>query len=68
MFCLFSWLKLSVLTVHGREDKTVPVEDAFHFDKLVANHKLTIIENADHTFRGCKSELSSHVAAFLLGD
>lgn len=48
-----------VLTVHGSKDSTVPPSDAMEFSKLIRNHRLEIIEEADHRF-------SSHL--FILSD
>ncbi len=52
--------------MHGDNDQTVPVEDAFLFDKSVNLHTLAIIGGGDHNFRGCKAELLAHVIPFLL--
>lgn len=54
-----------VLTVHGSSDKIVPVEDASKFAKIIPNHKLHIIEGADHSFTGHKDELASVVVNFI---
>ncbi|XP_049376103.1 putative uncharacterized protein YDL057W isoform X1 [Solanum stenotomum] len=54
-----------VLTVHGSMDEMVPVEDAMEFAKNVPNHKLQIIEGADHEFTLHQDELSSVVVAFV---
>ncbi|OMO67281.1 hypothetical protein CCACVL1_20640 [Corchorus capsularis] len=32
-----------LLTVHGSADEVIPVEDAFEFAKIIANHKLHIV-------------------------
>lgn len=39
-----------VLTVHGTEDEIIPVDDAKEFDKIISNHKLYILEGADHNY------------------
>lgn len=39
-----------VLTVHGTEDGIIPVDDAKEFDKIISNHKLYILEGADHNY------------------
>ncbi|KAF3658432.1 putative delta(8)-fatty-acid desaturase-like isoform 1 [Capsicum annuum] len=57
-----------VLTVHGSMDEMVPVEDAMEFAKNVPNHKLQIIEGADHEFTSHQDELSSAVLAFVKVD
>jgi len=54
-----------VLTVHGSSDKVVPVEDASKFAKIIPNHKLHIIEGADHSFTAHQDELASVVVNFI---
>ncbi|XP_016477139.2 putative uncharacterized protein YDL057W isoform X1 [Nicotiana tabacum] len=54
-----------VLTIHGTMDEMVPVEDAMEFAKNVPNHKLHIIEGADHEFTMHQDELASLVVAFV---
>ncbi|XP_060208496.1 uncharacterized protein LOC132635911 isoform X3 [Lycium barbarum] len=54
-----------VLTIHGTMDEMVPVEDAMEFAKNVPNHKLHIIEGADHEFTLHQYELASVVVAFV---
>ncbi|CAM9121322.1 unnamed protein product, partial [Ectocarpus fasciculatus] len=39
-----------VLTVHGTEDETIPVADAYEFDKVLLNNELVIVEGATHRF------------------
>ncbi|KAB2618355.1 hypothetical protein D8674_014224 [Pyrus ussuriensis x Pyrus communis] len=46
--CLHVGKECRVLTVHGSADEAVPVEDAFEFPKIIANHKLHVIEGANH--------------------
>lgn len=43
----------------------VPVEDAVEFSKLIPNHKLHIVEGADHEFTSCQDELVSLVLSFV---
>ncbi|ESW26640.1 hypothetical protein PHAVU_003G135900 [Phaseolus vulgaris] len=50
-----------VLTVHGSSDPVIPVEDASEFAKIVSNHKLHIIEGADHSYTNHQDELASVV-------
>ncbi|GMN36010.1 hypothetical protein TIFTF001_005688 [Ficus carica] len=57
-----------VLTVHGTRDKMVPVEDAFKFNKFIPNHKLCIIEGADHEYTSHQDELAFIVLDFIKGD
>ncbi|KAK7388205.1 hypothetical protein VNO78_23014 [Psophocarpus tetragonolobus] len=54
-----------VLTVHGSSDKVVPVEDASEFVNIIPNHKLRIIERADHSFTNHPDELASIVVNFI---
>ncbi|PSR91741.1 hypothetical protein CEY00_Acc29088 [Actinidia chinensis var. chinensis] len=54
-----------VLTVHGSIDEMVPVEDAYKFNKYISNHKLCIIEGADHEFTSHQDELASIVLDFI---
>lgn len=48
--CLSIDQNCKVLTVHGSEDEIVPTEDALEFAKYITNHKLHIIEGADHRY------------------
>ncbi|XP_062022903.1 uncharacterized protein LOC133739180 [Rosa rugosa] len=57
-----------VLTVHGSMDKMVPVEDAYEFNKSIPNHKLYIVEGADHEFTSYQNELASIVLGFIKKD
>lgn len=57
-----------VLTVHGSMDKIVPFEDAFEFNKFIPNHKLCIIEGADHEYTSHQDELASVVLDFIKND
>ncbi|KAF3793292.1 hypothetical protein EJ110_NYTH09668 [Nymphaea thermarum] len=54
-----------VLTVHGSKDEIIPVEDALEFDKLIPNHKLVIVEQANHCYTAHQSELASIVVDFI---
>ncbi|XP_044464206.1 uncharacterized protein LOC123194835 isoform X2 [Mangifera indica] len=63
--CLTIHLDCRVLTVHGSMDRIVPVDDALEFDKLVPNHKLHIIEGADHEYTSHQDELATAVLNFL---
>lgn len=54
-----------VLTVHGSADKIVPVEDALEFAKVIANHKLHIIEGAEHGYTAQQTELATVVLDFV---
>lgn len=63
--CLSIQPECRVLTVHGSMDKIVPVEDALEFAKFISNHKLKIIEGADHEYTSHQDELASIVLDFL---
>ncbi|KAI3989291.1 hypothetical protein MKX01_004840 [Papaver californicum] len=54
-----------VFTVHGSEDECIPVEDAFDFAKIIHNHKLHIVEGADHCYNNHQSELVEVVVNFI---
>nr|GFA06195.1 alpha/beta hydrolase fold protein [Tanacetum cinerariifolium] len=54
-----------VLTIHGSEDEIIPVEDGLEFAKIIPNHKLHIIEGADHCYNKHREELVSTVLAFI---
>lgn len=65
MNIIILFLRFRVLTVHGSADEIVPAEDAKEFAKLIANHKLCIIEGANHNYTKHQSELASIVLDFL---
>ncbi|KAK1375789.1 BAAT/acyl-CoA thioester hydrolase carboxy-terminal protein [Heracleum sosnowskyi] len=54
-----------VLTVHGSKDKIIPVKDVMEFDKYIANHKMFIMELADHEYTSHQDELASVVLDFV---
>ncbi|CAA7055866.1 unnamed protein product [Microthlaspi erraticum] len=54
-----------VLTVHGSDDDAVPVEEAKEFAKIIPNHKLEILQGADHSFSQHRSLLASTVIEFI---
>jgi pimeloyl-ACP methyl ester carboxylesterase len=53
------------LTVHGSADEINPVQDALEFAKIIPNHKLHIIEGADHGYTAYQAELISVVLNFI---
>ncbi|KAK1314597.1 hypothetical protein QJS10_CPA06g01062 [Acorus calamus] len=63
--CLSIDQNCRVLTVHGSEDEIVPMEDALEFSKIIPNHKLHIIEGADHAYSSHQAELASFVLHFI---
>ncbi|XP_057761086.1 uncharacterized protein LOC130981512 [Arachis stenosperma] len=54
-----------VLTVHGSSDTVIPVQDALEFAKIIPNHKLHIIEGANHLYTNHQDELTSVVVNFI---
>uniref|UniRef100_A0A803MRP9 Serine aminopeptidase S33 domain-containing protein n=1 Tax=Chenopodium quinoa TaxID=63459 RepID=A0A803MRP9_CHEQI len=54
-----------VLTVHGTADEIIPVEDAYEFSKIIPNHKLHIIEGANHSFTEHQDEVVPVVIDFI---
>lgn len=54
-----------VLTVHGSADEIIPVEDALEFAKIIPNHKLHIVEGADHNYTSHQTELASVVLSYI---
>ncbi|KFK25452.1 hypothetical protein AALP_AA8G116900 [Arabis alpina] len=57
-----------VLTVHGSKDRIVPVTAASEFARYIKNHKLCLIEGADHEFTSHQQELASIVLSFFKSD
>lgn len=54
-----------MLIVHGSADESIPVEDAFEFAKIIPNHKIHIIQGADHCYTSHQAELDTVVADFI---
>lgn len=54
-----------VFTVHGSADEIVGVESAHEFAQIIPNHKLHIIEGANHSFTQHQNELASVVVDFI---
>ncbi|KAG7564797.1 Alpha/Beta hydrolase fold [Arabidopsis suecica] len=63
--CLKIDKECRVLTVHGSADEVIPVEDAKEFAKVILNHKLEIVEGADHCYTKHQSQLVSTVMEFI---
>ncbi|KAI3862080.1 hypothetical protein MKW92_018652 [Papaver armeniacum] len=63
--CLLFGKDCRVLTVHGSADEIIPVEDAFEFDKVIANHKLHIVEGADHCYTKHPTKLAEVVVDYI---
>lgn len=56
---------IRVLTIHGSADGIIPAEDATEFAKIIPNHKLEIIEGANHGYTSHQAELASVVVPFI---
>jgi len=56
----------SFFTVHGSADELIPVEDAHEFAKHILNHKLRVIEGANHCYTAHRKELSDAVVDFIM--
>ncbi|XP_019094633.1 PREDICTED: uncharacterized protein LOC104757322 isoform X2 [Camelina sativa] len=54
-----------VLTVHGSADEVIPLEDAKEFAKIIPNHKLEVVEGADHCYTKLLSQLGTTVLEFI---
>lgn len=39
-----------MLTIHGKDDETIPVADAYEFDRVLPNNELVIVDGATHRF------------------
>ncbi|EXB38856.1 hypothetical protein L484_027290 [Morus notabilis] len=63
--CLAIDKECRVLTIHGSADDIIPVEDAFEFAKIIPNHKLRIVEGADHGYTAHLAELASIAVGFI---
>ncbi|CAL9223633.1 unnamed protein product [Arabidopsis halleri] len=63
--CLKIDKECKVLTVHGSDDTVVPVEDAKEFATVIPNHKLEIVEGANHGYTKHQKELVSIVVEFI---
>lgn len=63
--CLSIDQNCRVLTIHGSRDKIVPAKDALEFARFIRNHKLHIIEGADHEYTAHQDELATVVLDFV---
>ncbi|KAJ0973643.1 hypothetical protein J5N97_015608 [Dioscorea zingiberensis] len=57
-----------VLTVHGSDDDIVPPEDAYEFGNHMVNHKLHIIQGADHRYMAHQEQLAELLLDFIKSD
>ncbi|KAF5815299.1 putative alpha/Beta hydrolase [Helianthus annuus] len=68
LFCMLRGLMMFttwVLSIHGSADKIVPMKDAKEFAKHILDHKLCIINGADHEYSCHQNELASIVHGFV---
>lgn len=63
--CLQIDMECSVLTIHGSSDKIIPLQDAHEFDKIIPNHKVHVVEGANHGYTNHQAELVSVVLDFV---
>ena len=56
--------QMAVLTIHGTEDATIPVQDAHSFAKLLPGNRLVAMEGADHNYT--KAEHSSRLIELVV--
>ncbi|XP_022729437.1 uncharacterized protein LOC111284772 isoform X2 [Durio zibethinus] len=63
--CLKIDKECGVLTIHGSADEIIPLEDALEFAKIIPNHQLHIIEEANHGYTSHQTELASIVLNFI---
>ncbi|XP_059432383.1 uncharacterized protein LOC132165726 isoform X2 [Corylus avellana] len=63
--CLQIDKECRVLSVHGSADVIVPVQDALEFAKIIPNHKLHIIEGANHGYTSHQAKLASVILDFI---
>ncbi|XP_050388130.1 uncharacterized protein LOC126805077 [Argentina anserina] len=54
-----------VLIVHGSADESTPFADAFEFAKIIPNHRIHIVEGADHCYTSHQAELDTVVVDFI---
>ncbi|OMO86556.1 hypothetical protein COLO4_21072 [Corchorus olitorius] len=63
--CLLIDQNCRVLIIHGSMDKIVPAKDALEFARFIRNHKLHIVEGADHEYTSHQDELTKIVLDFV---
>uniref|UniRef100_A0A0D9V291 Serine aminopeptidase S33 domain-containing protein n=1 Tax=Leersia perrieri TaxID=77586 RepID=A0A0D9V291_9ORYZ len=59
------YIDVKTKSVHGSADDIIPVEDAYEFAKHIPNHKLNVIDGADHCYTAHRKELSDAVVDFI---
>ncbi|XP_020227422.1 uncharacterized protein LOC109808720 [Cajanus cajan] len=63
--CLHIDKECRIFTVHGGADSIIPAVAAHEFAKVLPNHKLHIVEGADHVYTDHQAELASVVVNFI---
>ncbi|OMO66950.1 hypothetical protein CCACVL1_20900 [Corchorus capsularis] len=63
--CLLIDQNCRVLIIHGSMDRIVPAKDALEFARFIRNHKLHIVEGADHEYTSHQDELTKIVLDFV---
>jgi hypothetical protein len=56
---------VAVLTLHGADDRVIPVDDAREFDKLIPNHRLVILPAATHNFSSREADVAAVIREFM---
>jgi alpha/beta superfamily hydrolase len=51
--------------VHGREDNSTPVEEAYVVEKEIPGAEVIWIENANHFFKGVENDMVNAVVSWL---
>ena len=57
--------KKLILQVHGKEDKSTPVEEAFVVEKEIPGAEVIWIEKGDHFFKGVENDMVKAVVDWL---
>lgn len=57
--------KKLILQVHGREDTSTPVEEAFVVEKEIPGAEVIWIEKANHFFKGVENDMVNAVVSWL---
>ncbi|EOY32715.1 Alpha/beta-Hydrolases superfamily protein [Theobroma cacao] len=63
--CLKIDKECQVLTVHGSTNEIIPIEDVLEIAKIKLNHKLHIMEGANHGYTSHQTKLASIVMNFI---
>jgi len=57
--------KKLILQVHGREDNSTPVEEAYVVEKEIPGAEVIWIEKANHFFKGVENDMVNAVVSWL---